>query len=169
MNSVAYIGFGANLGDKSLTFQDAVHALGNVPTTEVSRVSRLYETEPIGLSDNGPRFLNAVVELRTDLSPHGLMRALQNIERDLGKAQDHRSDQSRFVDLDLLLYGNECINRDGLIVPHARMHLRAFVLVPLSELAPDMVLPNRDRTVADMLREVPERELRGVRPVEGQG
>jgi 2-amino-4-hydroxy-6-hydroxymethyldihydropteridine diphosphokinase len=161
MSCLVYIGFGANLGDRALSFQHAVDALGHIPGTVVTRCSRLHETEPVGLSDSGPTFLNAVVELQTDLAPRALMDAIRNIEVALGKAPDHRSDRSRVADLDLLLYGDERIDADGLIVPHPRMHNRAFVLLPLAELNPDLVVPTVGRTVAELLRDLPDNAFEG--------
>ena len=163
MNLVAYIGFGANLGDRENAFHAANRALAALPGISVTARSRLYETEPVGLSDPGPLFLNAVIEVKTDLSPTDVMDALRKIELDLGKAPDHQSDQSRAIDLDLLLYGNRTVQENGLTVPHPRMHTRAFVLVPLAELAPDMAVPLLDRSVRDLLLGLSETERRGVR------
>lgn len=163
MSVVAYIGFGANLGDRETAFDAASRALAAVPGISALRRSRLYETDPVGLVDQGPVFLNAVIEVKTDLSPAEVMRAMQGIERDLGKAPDHRSDRSRAMDLDLLLYGDQVVREKGIIVPHPRMHERAFVLVPLDELAPDIVVPHLHQTVRDLLVGLPDTEKKGVR------
>ena len=102
MSPSAYIGFGSNLGDRESKFKEALRALGSLPVTIVKAHSRLYETEPMGLSDHGFKFLNAAVALETDLSPVELMKMIRDIELDLGKSPSHRSDMSRVIDLDLL-------------------------------------------------------------------
>ncbi len=147
----AYIAFGANLGDRSRMFRQAVEALSALDDVTVSAVSSLYETQPVGLSDGGPLFLNAVVRVRTDLDPHELISAMRRIEQALGKAKDHSSDLSRAVDLDLLLYGDAIIDEPDLHIPHPRMASRAFVLVPLAEIAPHAMHPGLRRSVAELL------------------
>jgi 2-amino-4-hydroxy-6-hydroxymethyldihydropteridine diphosphokinase len=137
-----------------------------MPGTVVLGRSRLYETDPVGLVDQGPVFLNAVIEVQTDLSPAEIMDGMRKIELDLGKAPDHQSDRSRAIDLDLLLYGDRIVREDGIMVPHPRMHTRAFVLVPLEELAPQLVVPTLDLSVRELLLGLPETERRGVRSLE---
>jgi 2-amino-4-hydroxy-6-hydroxymethyldihydropteridine diphosphokinase len=166
MSPSAYIGFGANLGDRKGKFEEAVLSLGILPRTVVKRCSRLYETEPVGIVDEGPQFLNGVVELETELAPEDLFREMRTLELQLGKALDHRSDRSRIVDLDLLLYGNDCIQSAGMTVPHPRMQGRAFVLVPLAELASEAVVPCLSRTVAELLADLTVEEINGVHPAE---
>ncbi len=164
MSPTAYIGFGSNLGDRQLQFLAAVQALGRLPGTTVTGTSRLYETDPVSLSDNGPKFLNAVIGLETDLSPHDLARHMRVIELDLGKSPSHRSHMSRPIDLDLLLYGEEVSSDDTLTIPHPRMHLRGFVLVPLAELAAEARVPTFGCTVEVLVRGLSKEELAGVRP-----
>ena len=130
MSPSAYIGFGSNLGDRKVKFQEALRAFEGLPKTEVKARSRLYETDPIGLSDRGPKFLNAVILLETDLSPRELIGSMRSIELALGKSVYHRSDKSRVIDLDLLLYGDEHFREEDLEIPHPRMHNRAFVSGP---------------------------------------
>ena len=166
MSPSAYIGFGSNLGDRKTKFQEALRALGDLPKTSVKGRSRLYETEPLGLSDHGPKFLNAVILIETDLSSRELIGSMRSIELTLGKSPYHRSDKSRVIDLDLLLYENNQIHEDGLDIPHPRMHNRAFVLLPLAELAPNILIPTLERTVEDLIRLLPEKELAGVRPLD---
>ena len=163
MSAAVYIGFGSNLGDRQHQFEAALQALGQVPGTAITGTSRLYETDPVFLSDNGPKFLNAVIALETDLSPQDLARQMQAIELELGKSPSHRSDMSRAIDLDLLLYGEEVFSDDGLTIPHPRMHKRGFVLVPLAELAAEVAVPTLGCTVGDLLRGLSEEELAGVR------
>ena len=163
MSTTAYIGFGANLGDKRSKFEQAVTALAGLPETTVTGCSRLYKTEPVGLSDDGGEFLNAVIAMETDLSPQKLAEAMRRIELDLGKSPVHRSDRSRVIDLDLLLYGDEIVEEPDLIVPHPRLHERGFVLIPLADLAPDARLVIAGCTVAERLSKLPKKELEGVR------
>ncbi len=163
MNVAAYIGFGANLGDREASFHAASRALAAVPGIVVKKLSRLYETEPVGLSDDGPTFLNAVIVVETELSPRDLMNVMRTIELDIGKDPAHRSDRSRCIDLDLLLYGEQTIQEEGMLVPHPRMHTRAFVLLPLAEVAPDAAVPFLGGCVRDLLCNLTEKELKGVR------
>lgn len=165
MSHQAYIGFGSNLGDRKAKFSESLAALGELPHTRVKSHSRLYETEPVGLSDGGETFLNAAVALETDLSPNDLIEFLRGIERKLGKSPLHQSDRSRVIDLDLLLFDERIIQEEGLQVPHARMHLRGFVLAPLVEIAPLAVHPDKNCTVERLLSILPVEELKGVRPL----
>jgi 2-amino-4-hydroxy-6-hydroxymethyldihydropteridine diphosphokinase len=163
---IAYIGFGANMGDRVATFFKALDALRDMPTSEVVAWSRLYETEPVGLTDGGPRFLNAAVAVKTDLSPHELIHRMRLIERGLGKSLHHRSDLSRTIDLDLLLYRDRRVSDRDLEVPHPRMHLRAFVLAPLCDLAADAVHPILGVSLQQLLDRLPRDDLAKVLPLE---
>jgi 2-amino-4-hydroxy-6-hydroxymethyldihydropteridine diphosphokinase len=161
MGKTAYIGFGSNLGDRAASFEAALEALDDLPGTVVTKRSGLYETEPEGLSDGGASFLNAVIELETELSIQSLMSKIRAIERRLGKSSDHRSDLSRPIDLDLLLYGDEVLKEEDLEVPHPRMASRAFVIVPLAEVAPHAFLPPKGPDAAELLSMLP-REARAL-------
>lgn len=162
MSSTAYIGFGSNQGDRETVFYQAVAELEKAADIVVRRSSRLYETTPIGILDEGGPFLNAVIEVETELSPRQLLQALRVIELGLGKAPEHRSDQSRVIDLDLLLFGSSQVRDTDLEIPHPRMSERAFVLVPLSEIAADVVHPTAGCTVGDLVARLPRREVLGV-------
>jgi 2-amino-4-hydroxy-6-hydroxymethyldihydropteridine diphosphokinase len=164
MSPSAYIGFGSNLCDREAKFKDALQALGDFPATTVKGHSRLYETEPIGLSDNGFKFLNAAIALETGLSPIELIKMMRDVEVKLGKSLSHKSDMSRVIDLDLLLYGDQHISRDGLEVPHPRMHHRAFVLMPLAEIAPHALHPVLGCTVGRLLETLSAENLAGCTP-----
>ena len=138
----AFVALGSNLGDREATILRALAALAAEPGIEVVRVSSLRDTEPVGYLGQ-PRFLNGAAELETDLEPRELLVRLLEIERALGRTREGPSGGPRTIDLDLLLYGEERIAEAGLQIPHPRMHERAFVLEPLVELDPGLVLPGR--------------------------
>lgn len=134
----AYVGLGANLGDALAALRAAVQALGTLPQTRRIAVSSLYRSAPIDSS--GPDYLNAVVALDTGLAPQELLAALQAIELDHGRERPYRN-APRTLDLDLLLHGDAVIDTPTLTLPHPRLHERAFVLMPLAEIAPSLLLP----------------------------
>jgi 2-amino-4-hydroxy-6-hydroxymethyldihydropteridine diphosphokinase len=136
----AYVGLGANLGDREATLRAAIAALDATEGVQVSAVSALRETEPVGYLDQ-PRFLNGAVALETTLAPRELLDALLAVERSLGRTRGGPRFGPRTIDLDLLLYGEESVDAQGLTVPHPRLHERAFALEPLAELDPDLVVP----------------------------
>ena len=139
----AYVGLGANVGDREASIAAAVARLPGVVA-----VSRLVETDPVGVVDQPP-FLNGAAELETRLSPRELLDTLLAIERELGRERRERWGP-RTIDLDLLVYGEERVDEPGLTVPHPRLHERRFALEPLAELAPGLVIPGRG-AVADIL------------------
>lgn len=130
----AYLSLGSNMGDRLELLKKAVHMLNEHEAIQVEVVSSVYETEPVGLTDQ-PAFLNIVVEITTSLTPVGLLRECQQIEENLDRVRVIRWGP-RTIDLDILLYNHENIETETLTVPHPRMHERAFVLVPLAEIAP---------------------------------
>ena len=134
----AFIGIGANLGDARANALDAVARLRRVPGIAVTAVSSLYRTAPIDSS--GDDYINAVARIDTTLAPHALLEALFAIEREHGRERPYRN-APRTLDLDLLLYGDEVIDTATLAVPHPRLTQRAFVLVPLLEIAPHIAVP----------------------------
>ena len=151
MEDKAYVGLGANLGDREGTIRRAVELLAATPGIEVVAVSALRETDPVGYADQ-PRFLNGVVALETELAPRALLERLLAVERELGRV---RGEGPRFgprpIDLDLLVHGCEVVDEPGLVVPHPRLAERRFVLEPLHELDPELTLPD-GRRIADLLR-----------------
>ncbi|MCX5823078.1 MAG: 2-amino-4-hydroxy-6-hydroxymethyldihydropteridine diphosphokinase [Deltaproteobacteria bacterium] len=136
---VAFIGIGANLGDPAAQCRDAVRRVGTTPGVRLLRCSSLYRTAPVGPMEQG-WFINAVAEVRTDLSPAKLFDALKASERQMGRTEGPRWGP-RVIDLDILLYGQEVVDRDGLKIPHPEMHRRRFVLEPLCELASYAIHP----------------------------
>ncbi|MYN00709.1 2-amino-4-hydroxy-6-hydroxymethyldihydropteridine diphosphokinase [Pseudoduganella sp. DS3] len=142
MPVTAYIGIGANLGDARANVLDAFERLGKLPGASLEAVSSLYRTAPIDSS--GDDYINAVARLSTSLPAQVLLEALFGIEQAHGRERPYFN-APRTLDLDLLLYGDEQIATPTLTVPHPRMHLRAFVLTPLLELAPQAVLPGLGR------------------------
>ncbi|MGH2721623.1 MAG: 2-amino-4-hydroxy-6-hydroxymethyldihydropteridine diphosphokinase [Actinomycetota bacterium] len=142
--TTAYIGLGSNVGDRVAHLRAALEALAARGVT-VTKVSSLYETDPVGPPQ--PDFLNAAAEVSTDLPPADLVRALKAAEADAGREQRERWGP-REVDLDLLLYGDEMIDEEGLTVPHPELTHRAFVLVPLIEIAPFLDLPSGEPLTA---------------------
>ncbi len=142
----AFIGLGANLGDRGAALQHALASLAALPGTEVRQVSSLYRSAPVDA--DGPDYLNAVAELATELAPMALLKALQSIEAAAGRERSYRN-APRTLDLDILLYGDEPIDTPDLTVPHPRMGERAFVLLPLAELAPARIARGQLDAVAD--------------------
>ncbi len=137
--SVAYVALGANLGDPVATIAAAIAALADPPATRLLAASSLYRTAPVGLK-NQPDFINAVAALETSLTPRDLLEALFAIEARFGRSRGVPN-APRTLDLDLLLYGETTLDETRLTLPHPRMHQRAFVLLPLLEIAPACRIP----------------------------
>jgi 2-amino-4-hydroxy-6-hydroxymethyldihydropteridine diphosphokinase len=137
----AYIALGSNLDDPVSQVRAGTQALGKLPGTRLMRCSSLYRTAPVGVTDQ-PDFINAVCAADTSMPAGVFMRALLDIERAHGRQRDIPGGP-RTLDLDLLLYGDLVCHEPGLILPHPRLHERAFVLYPLSEIAPGLSIPGR--------------------------
>lgn len=150
--NTAFVGIGANLGDRERTLRLALRLLGDRDGVTVAAVSSLRETAPVGYLDQ-PSFLNGAARLETELLPRELLRALLDVERELGRDRSGPRFGPRTVDLDLLLYDGVELDEPGLVVPHPRLHERRFVLEPLAELAPGLVVPGRgpvERLLAEL-------------------
>jgi len=138
----AYVALGANLGDAAAALREALARIGQIPGVRLVGASGLYRTEPI--ESSGPDYFNAVARVQTSLSARELLHALQAIENRLGRVRPAGVvNAPRTMDLDLLLYDDLVCSDEELVVPHPRMHLRAFVLVPLLQIAPDIEIPGK--------------------------
>ncbi|MFP3841416.1 2-amino-4-hydroxy-6-hydroxymethyldihydropteridine diphosphokinase [Bacillus safensis] len=136
MNNTAYIALGSNIGKKETYLKEAVKKLHEHPEVQVELISSIYETTPVGY-ENQDDFLNMAVKITTSLRPEELLSLTQKIEQELGRTRDVRWGP-RTADLDILLYNRENIETEQLVVPHPRMYERLFVLVPMSEICPEI-------------------------------
>jgi 2-amino-4-hydroxy-6-hydroxymethyldihydropteridine diphosphokinase len=152
--STAYLGLGSNLGDRSANLSLALALLAG-RGVEIGRVSSIYRTEPVEVVDQG-EFLNQVVGCVTGLSPEGLLQICLSVEGEMGRVRT-RERGPRVIDLDLLLFGEQIRNGSGLELPHPRMHLRRFVLVPLAEIAPEARHPVLRLSASELLTRCPDR------------
>lgn len=155
----AWIALGSNIAPRETYLQQAIQMLSEHEEIKLNQVSTVYETEPVGY-ENQDQFLNLVAEVETSLDPMELLRICQKIEQDLGRKRIIRWGP-RTVDLDILLYSTENMNVEELILPHPRMHERAFVLVPLAEIAPELLL--KEKRVQEWLDTLPAQDVQGVR------
>jgi 2-amino-4-hydroxy-6-hydroxymethyldihydropteridine diphosphokinase len=152
-----FIALGANIGERAAQLSDAIDEMGKMGVT-VTKQSSVYETAPVGYTDQ-PSFYNMVVEVETHQSVTDLLNTLQQIERQLGRERLFKNGP-RTIDLDILYYNGEDIQSEHLTVPHPRMQERAFVLAPLAEIAPELVV--RGRTVASWLADLPMADRQDV-------
>ena len=139
--STAYLGLGGNLGDRCQYLTEAVRALNDEPGISVKTVSSVYETKPVGVVDQ-PDFLNLVARVTTELSARDLLARCLRIETGLGRVRTERWGP-RTIDIDVLWFDGQTMNEPDLVLPHPRMLTRAFVLVPLAEIAPELLLDGR--------------------------
>ena len=149
---LAYIGIGSNLGDKRENIRRAVEALGADPRNGLVRCSHLYCTEPVGKTDQG-WFVNGVVSLETSMGPRELLEFLISIEKRMGRVREEKWGP-RTIDLDILFCGDQILNDIDLHIPHPRLHERRFVLIPLKEVAPNLIHPLLGKTVSRILAEL---------------
>ena len=155
----AFVALGSNLSQPEAQIHQAFAALACLPQTSLLAQSALYRSAPVGFAEQ-PDFINAVALLETELAAHDLLQSLLTIERGFGRIRDFRN-APRTLDLDLLLYGDLILHAAGLTLPHPRMHERAFVLLPLLEIAPACEIPGKGRA-ADWLKQVGDQAIQRV-------
>ena len=160
-STTGYLGFGTNLGDRKKNLDRAIISLDSRPDLTILRTSGVYETEPWGMTDQ-PNFLNMVAEIATSISLGELLERVKKLEQDMGREDGPRFGP-RLIDVDILMLEDQVVNQPDLQIPHASLHLRAFVLVPLTELAPDLVHPVLGETIAQLASRV--NGLDGVKPL----
>ncbi len=151
------VALGSNIGDRLENLRaarQAILALTNVSPPVLS--SAVYETKPVDCEPGAGKFLNAVVEFEHQGNPAPFLEQLIQIEEGLGRKRDHPHHVSRTIDIDLLYFGDQRINDERLQLPHPRMHLRAFVLQPLADIRPDLVLPDENKSVRELLSDLGE-------------
>jgi 2-amino-4-hydroxy-6-hydroxymethyldihydropteridine diphosphokinase len=154
MSNMAYIGIGSNLGSAITNCRHAIALLTGHPKIKVISLSSFYETQPVGPQDQN-WFVNAVLEIKTDLAPLALLDTLLAIEIEMGRIREEKWGP-RIIDLDILLYGNLTLNNSRLEIPHPEMIYRRFVLAPLAELTPNSVHPTAQKSIRQLLSELPE-------------
>ncbi len=148
--TTVYLGLGSNMGDRQCNLDRALDLLGQ--RLRVGEVSSIYDTEPVG-NANQPRFLNMVCEVSTRLAPTELLTLIKGIELKIGRVPG-RSNSPRPIDIDILFYGNQVMDTPDLVIPHSRLTKRAFVLVPLAEIAPELVHPVSGAAIREILARV---------------
>lgn len=147
----AYLGLGSNKGERISFIETAITEIAGIEKTKLIRTSSVYETEPWGIKGQGD-YLNSAAEIRTDLSAEELLRALKGIESRIGRTVTAKWSE-REIDIDLLFYGNDVLNNKTIHVPHAEIENRKFVLIPMNELAPDLIHPVLNRSISELLLE----------------
>jgi 2-amino-4-hydroxy-6-hydroxymethyldihydropteridine diphosphokinase len=152
-----FIGIGSNIGERLRHLQEAVDRLALLAETEVSAVSAIYMTEPVGESEQN-RFYNGVLQLETSLAPEELRLQCKTIEQELGRPDDYPRWSPRVIDLDILLYDDLCINTGTLTIPHPELHCRKFVLIPLLDLA-NPLHPIMQQTILQILESCSDRSV----------
>ncbi|MFC2948853.1 2-amino-4-hydroxy-6-hydroxymethyldihydropteridine diphosphokinase [Virgibacillus sediminis] len=159
--NTAFIALGTNIEPREEHLTSALSLLDGNPYVSIRKRSSIYQTAPVGYTDQDD-FLNMVVEIITTKSSLELLEICQSVEKELGRKRDIRWGP-RTIDLDILLYNQENSKMERLIIPHPRMHERAFVLIPLHEIAPNLVIPGMDGHVGDFIDRLPESDIRDVK------
>lgn len=157
-----YLSIGSNMGDKEANCRRALDELEKQGIATVNQVSEFYRTDPMDYLDQD-WFVNAAAEIQTSLKPESLLKELQTVQSDLGTTGKNVRFGPRIIDLDILFYDDQIINTPDLIIPHERMHTRAFVLVPLCDIASGVSHPVLNRSMADLLSDLPDNQ--GVYPL----
>ena len=147
-----YIGIGSNVGNKKENFLEALTRVAKLPDTRILKESSLYESEPIG--DAKEWYVNGAIEIETKYKPDMLLKKFKNIERAMGRKKVKKRWGARIIDLDILLYDTAVIKKNNLKIPHPEMPKRKFVLIPLSEIAPQVVHPELGKTISELLIQV---------------
>ncbi|MFD2761428.1 2-amino-4-hydroxy-6-hydroxymethyldihydropteridine diphosphokinase [Lentibacillus juripiscarius] len=155
-----YLALGSNIEPREDYLKRAVHLLEDDPRLTVIKSSSIYQTAPVGYTEQAD-FLNMVLKAETSLSPLALLDVCQQIEKKLGREREFRFGP-RTLDLDILVYNQENRQTEQLTLPHPRMHERAFVLIPLGEIAPDLTLPPADKPISDYIDALSERDIKDV-------
>jgi 2-amino-4-hydroxy-6-hydroxymethyldihydropteridine diphosphokinase len=155
--ATAYLSLGSNLGDRLHLLKEAIKKIGRSGGISIKRTSPVYETQPVGFENQG-WFLNLVVEAETSLEPLPLLEYLLSVEAEMGRKREERGGD-RNIDLDLLLYDNRILSTDRLVIPHPRMHQRRFVLVPLAQIAPELLHPVLKKKIGELLINCEDRSV----------
>lgn len=155
-NGIRRVGFslGSNLGDRLVTLESVCDYLSDL--FGALRLSQVYETEPIGCPEGSPAYLNACVEVETDMPAEEILRVCQQIEQELGRSRSGVYGEARTCDIDILYCGDETSATEKLALPHPRAHQRAFVLRPLADIDPMLILPGQSITVSQLLEQLPD-------------
>lgn len=156
--AIVYLSLGSNFGDRVGYVQQATSLLGACDGISIVRTSAFYETEPWGMNSEN-WFVNAVLEVKTTLSPHALLEECQRIEVQLGRKRSENGYIDRTIDIDILFYNKDIINEENLIIPHKFVHLRAFTLVPLLELIPNFEHPVLHKTISELHNDLENPEM----------
>ena len=154
----AGIALGSNVGDRMRNLREAREALiTHQPAPTAVKSSGIYETEPVNCDPGTPPYLNAVVEMECEGHPLQLLAVLHTIEEKMGRPSKHPRNAPRTIDLDILYFGNLALSSDEVVIPHPRMHARRFVLLPLADIRPELVLPGRNETISELLADLPDK------------
>ncbi|WP_047980742.1 2-amino-4-hydroxy-6-hydroxymethyldihydropteridine diphosphokinase [Ornithinibacillus contaminans] len=159
MNHV-YIALGTNIEPRNQHLKSAMESLRASENITILNRSSIYQTAPVGYTDQDD-FLNMVIEIETTYASEELLAVCQQVEQELGRKREIRFGP-RTIDLDILVYNEENKNSEHLSIPHPRMHERGFVLIPLNEIAPELIIPSTDKTVKEWLAELPEQDKKDI-------
>ncbi len=154
---VYYLSLGSNMGDRAANIKKTINFLRG--TGDVLKISSIYETEPQGMAPGAGYFYNLVIGLQTSLSPHDLLEEIKQFEKQMGRDMTNSHNQPRTIDIDILLAEDQVVNTENLVIPHKLMHKRAFVLVPLNEIAPHVIHPVLKKTVKEILSGLQSTEM----------